>query len=137
MFFYRTLALGEEDYSDYSFVTSFEADFTGDDVPNGSVLTSVSSQIIQDELVCYTRCWRPPQYICITGLQYLRGHSWLSKIDNLFHNCEISPDHIALAKNKGEDAIEIHFNYSYVKKRVKKIVEHYLKRFEMNNVFVA
>ncbi len=109
-------------------LSSYDEDCSEDNVPFGSTL--INSNLNKKHNI-YKRKWKLPICITITGILYLPGNNWLSKIEQLFKETNYSVSCISVFEIVNANIVKLHFNNkiaaNYVKHMLNKHVNtHYL-----------
>ncbi len=112
---------------DIQLVTSFESDSSEDSVPFGSLLLGVENTEIAPNKCVYTRTWSLPICITITGVLYLAGESWLSKIEQLLKKCRLSMHLIKAIEIPNANTVKLHFNNKLFAARMKRQLKLYIE----------
>lgn len=87
--------------------------------------------------IFYNQIWELPKSITIkNNLRLLNGDSWLAKINNLFIECDISPNLINNAQRISENEIKICFSSHYIRNIIKIIVTPYICKSFNNKILI-
>lgn len=121
---------------DYITISSFTADFN-DNVPTGSVLIDIESEKINNNMICYTRTWKPPKFITIVGANsFLPNCSWRASLYYLCKFAHIKSQAIQHISKLDKHTTVIYFPTQHEKIANKEKLLNYLEKNNLDKISV-
>lgn len=125
---FRPSQLEDEIEQDFKTIASILPNIEIPDIPLGSVIVLSSLKKHPGNVYVYTRTWKLPNTIKITGTEHLFGATMLSKMEILFTACEITSNFITMMELNHPNYVVVHFKNKYIRLYVKNVLTNYCAR---------
>lgn len=109
--------------NNYQICTSMKKECSKDEVPTGSTLIGTEVGEHKSKKIIYTRTWRLPMTISISGIDNLPGNNWMSKLDKNFKDyISFEFEEITAFEIPNKDTVILHFTDKITFIRIKNIL---------------
>lgn len=106
-------------------------------VPVGSVVILSSLKKQPGNVFVYTRTWRLPSILKITGTEHLFGVTMLSKIEILFTACDLTSNYITMMEIFHPHSAILHFKNKFIKIYISNVLKEYCQKNFKNLVKIV